>query len=569
MTTIIKLRRDTAANWTSENPILASGEPGLETDTLAMKFGDGVTTWANLEYQAVGNATFATNATTANVANLVAVANVSGIGNIAVINLDGNAANALRGNGSFGPVDSAGNSINNGLTSVSIPTANGNIILNVNDGNANIQLTFDTTGNLTIPNDIIGLATIDIDNRATGNSADINLYSADDILLQARDRAAGSTSEGGDINISAGDSAEDGDSSGGDITITAGNGGAANVDYGGQGGFITIESGRGGDASTGVSGEYAEQGGDITIRAGDAGSNMGNIARGAVGGDVVIEAGDSTGNGVNGGTIYLTSGAADASALAGNVVIQAGGTWTFDGDGNLTFPGDGYIENPPNSSLDPLNPNVSTMVFTPDPNYSSQSLVLDPTGPGHIHLRAPSSLSNIDFPLANIFLGGENSSFEVGYSPNGNSAPNVFIHSNNNTWTFGVDGTLTFPNGAGFGLGESGQLKVNDSTTLALDLRDTSGRGFYTNNDGFSLRSNGSNTWEFGADGNLTLPANTVAINFANGSAVFSNLVQWTTAPTANTDPGTAGQAAYDTGGNLYVCVTANTWAKFSGTTSW
>jgi hypothetical protein len=77
------------------------------------------------------------------------------------------------------------------------------------------------------------------------------------------------------------------------------------------------------------------------------------------------------------------------------------------------------------------------------------------------------------------------------------------------------------------------------------------------------------NYWNFDSTGNLTLPGNTVAINFANGSAALSNLVQWTTAPVANTSAGTAGQAAYDSGGNLYVCVTTNTWAKFSGTTSW
>ena len=45
--------------------------------------------------------------------------------------------------------------------------------------------------------------------------------------------------------------------------------------------------------------------------------------------------------------------------------------------------------------------------------------------------------------------------------------------------------------------------------------------------------------------------------------------IVWVTAPTANTDPGTAGQAAYDVGGNLYICVDTDTWAKFSGTTSW
>lgn len=48
--TVIKLRRDTAANWTSTNPVLSLGEPGLETDTGRFKFGDGVTDWANLGY---------------------------------------------------------------------------------------------------------------------------------------------------------------------------------------------------------------------------------------------------------------------------------------------------------------------------------------------------------------------------------------------------------------------------------------------------------------------------------------------------------------------------------------
>ena len=50
MTTRIKLRRDTAANWTATNPILAAGEPGLETDTGKIKYGDGQTAWALLTH---------------------------------------------------------------------------------------------------------------------------------------------------------------------------------------------------------------------------------------------------------------------------------------------------------------------------------------------------------------------------------------------------------------------------------------------------------------------------------------------------------------------------------------
>ncbi len=46
----IQLRRDTAANWASTNPTLASGELGLETDTKGIKIGDGATAWNSLAY---------------------------------------------------------------------------------------------------------------------------------------------------------------------------------------------------------------------------------------------------------------------------------------------------------------------------------------------------------------------------------------------------------------------------------------------------------------------------------------------------------------------------------------
>jgi len=48
----IQLRRDTAANWASANPVLALGEMGFETDTLKYKLGDGVTAWNSLLYGA-------------------------------------------------------------------------------------------------------------------------------------------------------------------------------------------------------------------------------------------------------------------------------------------------------------------------------------------------------------------------------------------------------------------------------------------------------------------------------------------------------------------------------------
>lgn len=48
--TKIQLRHDTAANWTSINPILAVGEAGFETDTNKIKLGDGTKNYNDLEY---------------------------------------------------------------------------------------------------------------------------------------------------------------------------------------------------------------------------------------------------------------------------------------------------------------------------------------------------------------------------------------------------------------------------------------------------------------------------------------------------------------------------------------
>ena len=49
----IQFRNDTAANWTSANPILAVGELGLETDTEQFKIGNGVDDWSDLPYGGV------------------------------------------------------------------------------------------------------------------------------------------------------------------------------------------------------------------------------------------------------------------------------------------------------------------------------------------------------------------------------------------------------------------------------------------------------------------------------------------------------------------------------------
>lgn len=53
----LQQRRDTAANWTSNNPTLAAGEFAVETDTKKFKIGDGTTAWTSLTYAGGGTIT--------------------------------------------------------------------------------------------------------------------------------------------------------------------------------------------------------------------------------------------------------------------------------------------------------------------------------------------------------------------------------------------------------------------------------------------------------------------------------------------------------------------------------
>lgn len=52
----VQFRRGTSAEWTSSNPILLSGEMGLETDTRKFKIGNGTTIWTSLSYATQGEA---------------------------------------------------------------------------------------------------------------------------------------------------------------------------------------------------------------------------------------------------------------------------------------------------------------------------------------------------------------------------------------------------------------------------------------------------------------------------------------------------------------------------------
>jgi hypothetical protein len=53
----LQIRRDTLANWVSNNPILANGEMGINLDTYQYKLGDGVKRWNQLPYAGIAGPT--------------------------------------------------------------------------------------------------------------------------------------------------------------------------------------------------------------------------------------------------------------------------------------------------------------------------------------------------------------------------------------------------------------------------------------------------------------------------------------------------------------------------------
>ena len=46
----IQQRYDTAANWTTNDPVLLAGELGIEAGTGLIKIGDGTSSWSELSY---------------------------------------------------------------------------------------------------------------------------------------------------------------------------------------------------------------------------------------------------------------------------------------------------------------------------------------------------------------------------------------------------------------------------------------------------------------------------------------------------------------------------------------
>jgi hypothetical protein len=153
MTSRLQNRRDTAANWTSNNPTLAAGEIGLETDTAKFKMGDGTTAWNSLAYAYTAGATGPTGPT--------GPAGATGpTGAASTVAGPTGATGPAGATGPTGPIGATGPNGATGATGATGPAGDPTLVLNpevtsytlvLGDASGLVEMNVGTANNLTVP----------------------------------------------------------------------------------------------------------------------------------------------------------------------------------------------------------------------------------------------------------------------------------------------------------------------------------------------------------------------------------------------------------------------------------
>ncbi len=176
MPTKIQLRRDTAADWTSNNPTLAAGEFGWESDTNRFKIGDGSAAWNSLSYsdtlKTLGDIAV-TGSTISAPSNGDLTLTTSGTGNVNVgeITINGTTLSSS---------DSSSININEGLivdgtTNISGQTTISGLTFPTSDGTANQVLQTDGSGTLSFGTVSVGDFSFVGSTISSPSNADITL----------------------------------------------------------------------------------------------------------------------------------------------------------------------------------------------------------------------------------------------------------------------------------------------------------------------------------------------------------------------------------------------------------
>lgn len=151
----IQFRRDTAANWTSNNPTLAIGELGLETDTSQIKVGDGTTAWNSLGYGGVQGPTGPTGATGAQGAT-------GPTGPSGVISVTGPITNSGTSTAAQIGLDQTALGINASQITRTINTITANYSITANDANEILRSTAATGITVTVDDVLAVGQTVDV-----------------------------------------------------------------------------------------------------------------------------------------------------------------------------------------------------------------------------------------------------------------------------------------------------------------------------------------------------------------------------------------------------------------------
>jgi len=214
-------------------------------------------------------------------------------------------------------------------------------------------------------------------------------------------------------------------------------------------------------------------------------------------------------------TGLLSSGTGDVT-FSGIKIIGAG---TASGDGN------GY----------------STLELVPDNDLyaGNQYLIIDPTAPSHIHIRAGGTQDNSS---AQLYLGGENSHVMIGAGID----PPVIVRSNSHQWTFETGGGLTLPGAEDDstpvvdffgGAADNHKVTLHSDWTLKIKARASAANQGNLwleagQNTKIKVKGNGSTidivasdgttsaTWTFAKTGTLTFPATLDGQLFLSGSEI-------------------------------------------------
>jgi hypothetical protein len=233
--------------------------------------------------------------------------------------------------------------------------------------------------------------------------------------------------------------------------------------------------------------------------------------------DIDINSADDVWIYANGDDIHLY--AADDVEITTNYNGEGDShNWEFTNSGRLRFPGFGLIENPNNSSGDGYG--YSTFKIIPDDNLTTdQYLIIDPTAPNHIHIRAGGVQ---DYSNAELILGGERAGVRVS-----DSSGDVSVQSKreDDSWTYQ---NINVENGAIYIVSSEvaepdfGDFMVVDGTKYIITsvTRDeingttsyeTTPSFYFVYNDFYTFtRDNGNYEWRFAGISNapvLVLPS--------------------------------------------------------------